>query len=552
MSNSRNLNPEEIELDPNSSPFFQRHLHEVIEEVTSKNYKNPQEDDYDSDEDDKSLLKNHPADLEYQQGRQPETLGQRFLRYGGGVLKGFGAAVTAAGTATNAFFMPSGQSGEQVAEQGFLNWWNSLSLWQKIVSPINGLAAEDVNARLNWTFFSEFWGRLKTSIANARNEPAQAVNAIVSLLLGVCGGSGMAYLTFEATQAFWILGLVFTAATFAVFTVSRYLGVNKFISRMLNLDVTNFQEEVIDKLNHLKDEFKHELDDTVKKEADILLEAHNENGDWKKYADKQPHLEPKDFEALLIKMGETLDKIAKENPDCFNETTNCELAAKYARFAFQCALSAFVFSISSVTFINSSEKAMVALFNWMSGLANMDVKLDNLNQGEQIGIGLLGGIPSAALYALSAFNFPRLLTDTAKYLYENPGQTGGFFLKVIEQVIAASGMYTVGNNVPGKSIFNIPANSTTKLFFALSNGLGGLLVNIGPVMTAYSHAATVSTTSPDSEQVKQRFQNPAVNPISRSTAETLRTTSIFQQQPKSEKNSVELRESRENVFQMTV
>lgn len=432
-----------------------------------------------------------------------------------GLAKLSAAVATALPTAMNSLVMASGRPIKEVGEN-WNAWWNAMSIFQKIFSIINTGASEFVNAKLNLDFFSQFWDRVKSNFKNCLNSPKDFFINNISIILGFAGGIAAGAIAFEAFEFLLYLAIAFSCFNFSVFFISRYLGVNKTLTRLFNRETINTQHVVIDKFKHLKEHYKQVLQDHLDEIANKLREQH---------AADTTRLTKEDFEVLFAKLAEKLTEIHLMNDDCFNAKTCSEYTKELAGTIFDITFASFIAAIAIPTFTKKKRIGIETLLKLIKG----DNPLKDLPNEQKIPFGILGGLASAMLYGISALDFRSLLVDASAHLYAHPTDIPKFLFELTANIFATSGMFNVGAGIPGDdNEFNISMNPYSYWLFTLGSAAGGLVVNFAPPLKALIEEP--DKASPTVDEIIKYFHNPALNTISKNTAEGLRVYSLYAQQ----------------------
>lgn len=455
-------------------------------------------------------------------------------------IKIIGSLLFSAATAIYSLVMLSGKSPADIGKA----WWDEMSTLKKTSSILLATASELVNAELNLDFFSQLVKELQDNLKKSLHSPLEFTNNLLSIILGIGGGIAAGAIAYEAFV--WLAYIVFAFAAFnlAIFFASRYLGVHKSIDRIFNRDIANLQREIVDNLNHLKSDYQNELAQVLDNKVAELLSAHetaNEFGE-----DGLPHLTSSDYENLFSTLAKKLYDIAALHPDCLKEKTWDEYAAHYAGMLFDLTFATMMGTFAFMTFDKKCQTGIDLILRMLT-----NKNLSQLNKLEAIGAGGVGGVPSAFLYALMAYDFRELCTDTCKYLYENPKDIATFLVRLFANVATATGMYSVGASLPGPdNLFNISGNSYTKIISGLGNGLAAFVVNMGPTVKKYTKS--IDTRHPSVAEVIHQHHNPAVRMISRDTATCLKAYTLFQPPPLFDETRVDQAVTQPNVIPILV
>jgi hypothetical protein len=188
---------------------------------------------------------------------------------------------------------------------------------------------------------------------------------------------------------------------------------------------------------------------------------------------------------------------------------------------FDVVFATLITSLALNTFTHKGFQGVSTLVRFISGSS-----LNDLSGEAKIGTGLVGGIPSAAVFGLSALDFRELVVDTVSYLRKHPKDTYSFAANLLVNIFASTGMYNLGVGTLGeKNLFHIPVSDEILYGVGIGSAVSGFVTNIGPTLKTFRE--TPDSQHPKVAELIEFFHNPNIRPLKPSTAESLRELSLF-------------------------
>jgi hypothetical protein len=388
------------------------------------------------------------------------------------VAKGTISMVASGANAINAMMSASNNPPSDIGP----DWWNSMSTGIKVLSLWDGFASLSVNYVFSYKSIPEAYTKVKKSLFKKNQTGKEMVINGVTVFLGVSAAvatSSIAFTSFE--WAGTSIAAPITAATFSIYLTTRYCGVKNLMNRARAFFDPEMKElsETIDLLKRIREVDKPEMNK-------LLLKAFNENGQA---------FDDETFTTFFLEFAEALES----HPHYFmHEKTSAKQKLEYASTMMRLAFAAVIGVAAFPTFTQKG-------FDGINKLSQLtaDKDLSDMDDIYKIMIGVFPGLASAMLYAISAYDLPKLTVDILGDLWERCKTLSGIenhqekrklqmtlalratlFTYIIGANYSASGsMFIVAESVDNGAMPIFKFSDKLKSIHEVLNQIGGWLVN---------------------------------------------------------------------------